>query len=262
MTSDSAAAARRTYKAFARSYDDFNHAYMNERWTARLLGRAEAAGLTGDRLLDVGCGTGHSFIPMLDRGWKVTGCDVSPEMLEIAAEKSEGRAALQPADMRNLPGFGTFDLVWAVNDAVNYLLSTVELTAALAGMRANLTAGGLVVFDANTLATYREFFGADHQVEVDGRRFVWSGMVRPDELEPGAFFEARFDGVGEGVEAHSHRQRHFPEHEVRGAIHAAGLACLEVTGERDGDLEAGLDELVHTKAVYVCGAREGVAVST
>lgn len=68
------AGVRRTYDFFASSYDDFNHAYMNVRWTARLLGRAEAAGLVGDRLLDVGCGTGHSFIPMLDRGWCATGC--------------------------------------------------------------------------------------------------------------------------------------------------------------------------------------------
>ena len=38
--------------------------------------------------------------------------------------------------MRELPAFGEFDLVWCLDDAVNYLLSTEELEQALSGMRA------------------------------------------------------------------------------------------------------------------------------
>jgi SAM-dependent methyltransferase len=250
--------ARRSYDAFAPSYDDFNHAYMNVRWTARLLARAQAAGLDGgDRLLDVACGTGHSFIPMLARGWRVTGCDISPAMLKLAEEKGEGRARLELADMRSLPRFGEFDLVWAVNDAVNYLLTEDELVAALGGMRRNLAANGLIVFDVNTLATYRGFFGAEHEVRRNGRRFVWSGQMGTGDIAPGAICEAKFGGEGAGVEPHVHRQRHFPEQEVMAAIDAAELSCVEVTGERDGDLGPGLDEDLHTKAVYVCRVSPG-----
>lgn len=39
--------ARTTYDAFAPAYDDFTHAYMNERWTGRLLAKAEKHGLEG-----------------------------------------------------------------------------------------------------------------------------------------------------------------------------------------------------------------------
>lgn len=247
--------ARDAYDTFAAVYEDFNHAYQYERWTARLLAAAQRNGLRGRRLLDVGCGTGLSFTPMLTRGWRVVACDISPAMLEIARAKVGVKAELLVADMCELPRLGEFDLVWAVNDAVNYLLGDGELQDALAGMRRNLAAGGLVVFDSNTLAAYRGFFSRDVVVENGGRRFVWRGQMAADALAPGAVSESRFEAEGEEGLSHVHRQRHFTEAEVLEAIAGAGLRCLEVLGESGGELRAGLDDLVDTKAVYVCGLR-------
>jgi SAM-dependent methyltransferase len=244
--------AKETYDAFASTYDDFNHRYRYEHWTGKLLERAEATGLEGHRLLDVGCGTGLSFVLPLAQGWAVTGCDISPRMIEAAGARGGERVALHVADMRALPRFGQFDLVWAVNDAVNYLLDPAELQATLAGMKRNLAPEGVVVFDVNTLAAYRSFFGEEMVVERQGRRMVWRGMGSTTKGAAGSIFEARFDGEGSGVEAHTHRQRHFPEAEVLAAIEAAGLACVELRGELEGELEQGLDEDRHTKAVYVC----------
>ena len=246
------AEAQRTYDAFAASYDDFTHQYMYERWTGRLLGKAEEAGLEGKRLLDVGCGTGLSFIAMLDRGFEVTGCDISPQMLEQARAKVGEEATLLVADMRELPVLGEFDLVWAVNDAVNYLLSGEELEAALGGMRKNLAPGGVIVFDVNTLLSYRGFWSGEFAVEHAGKRFTWTGHGSPDGMVSGSVFEARLEGEGEGVEAHVHRQRHFAEPEALAAIEAAGLRSVGVYGELEGELEPELDEERHTKAVYVC----------
>src|SRR5215203_5837035 len=90
--------ARETYDSYAAAYDDFNRDYMYERWTGRLLAIAEEAGLVGNKLLDVACGTGLSSLPMLGRGWEVMGCDVSPRMLEIARGKVGERAELVLAD--------------------------------------------------------------------------------------------------------------------------------------------------------------------
>ncbi len=41
----------------------------------------------GQRLLDIGCGTGMSLVPFLDQGLSLTGIDSSPYMLDKAAQR-------------------------------------------------------------------------------------------------------------------------------------------------------------------------------
>ncbi|HKF82159.1 MAG TPA: class I SAM-dependent methyltransferase [Solirubrobacterales bacterium] len=243
---------KETYDSYAPVYDLFNHRYMYRQWTRKLLAKAEEAGMGGKRLLDIACGTGMSTIPMLDRGWEVTGCDISPAMLDVARSKVGTRADLFEADMRNLPDFGEFDLVWAVSDPVNYLLGGDELKAAFDGMRRNLAPSGVALFDANTLVTYATFFSKEIVVEEDGKRLVWLGLQMPEIVEPGMYAEARFEAEGNPDVAHVHRQRHFSEDEVLIALDAAGLHCISIFGELNGALTPGLDENHHTKAVYLC----------
>jgi SAM-dependent methyltransferase len=247
--------AEQAYESIAPVYDDFTAHHDYELWLGNLLPEARRHGLSGRRLLDVGCGTGKSFLPMLERGWEVTACDISPSMLALAQAKAGNAARLSVADMRELPVFGEFDLVWALDDAVNYLLSGEELAAALRGMRANLAPDGMLVFDVNTLQAYRTFFAEVQQVERGGRLLAWRGQASTDTA-PGAISEARFeiapDGNGGGdAETHVHRQRHFPEAEVREQLEAAGLECLDVFGHGfDAVFKQPVEELVHSKAVY------------
>lgn len=245
-------AVRETYDTFAPVYDNFNKGYLYERWTGRLLDKAEEAGMGGKRLLDVACGTGLSSLPMLDRGWTVTGCDISPAMLELAREKVGDRVKLLEADMRELPDLGEFDLIWAINDPLNYMLSGEELEAALDGMRRNLAADGIALFDVNTLVTYRNYFSRDIVIEEEGKQLVWSGQQTAADIAPGMFAEAKFDVPGRSELTHVHRQRHFGETEVLKALDAAGMRCVALYGELEGNLTPGVDEDFHTKSVYLC----------
>ena len=173
----------------------------------------------------------------------VTGCDISPAMLERAREKAGDAAELAVADMLDLPKFGEFDLVWALDDAVNYLLSPEELSQALAGMGANLAPTGLLLFDVNELQAYRTFFAETTVVERGGRRLVWRGMASAD-VPPASICESQME-VAPG-EVLAHRQRHFPEAEVRAALAEAGLECLGLDGVPTQPLAP-----THTKAIYV-----------
>jgi SAM-dependent methyltransferase len=243
-----------TYDAFAPTFDEFNARYQFRRWTQKLLETAEAGGLRGKRLLDVGCGTGLSFVLPLERGFEVTGVDISAAMLARAEGRTEGRARLLEADMRELPTLGEFDLVWSLNDAMNYLMDEDELVAALAGMRRNLAPDGVVLFDLNTLTQYRGFWSERLVVEgEDGRRFVWNGLA--EDVRKGGVYESSYEGSGEGVEPHRHRQRHFPVVQVLAAIGTARLRTVAVLGEHEGELSRGVDEDFHTKAIYICQAR-------
>lgn len=251
--------ARQTYEAMAPVYDDFTAHHDYDGWLADLLVVLECHGLRGRRLLDVGCGTGKSFLPLLPHGWHVTGCDVSPAMLALAEKKVGHSVKLSVADMRALPTFGEFDLVWALDDAINYLLSMEELEAALRGMRENLASAGLLLFDVNELLVFRTIFAETEVIEQGGRRLVYEGRACRDAA-PGSIFESRLEVEGyrgdslRGDQAHLsvHRQRHFPEVEVRAALHQAGLECLDVYGQGfEGIPQQPLDTSIHTKAIYV-----------
>ncbi|HEY3553168.1 MAG TPA: class I SAM-dependent methyltransferase, partial [Solirubrobacterales bacterium] len=220
--------------------------------TATLLARAEAEGLQGNRLLDVGCGTGFSFVLPLERGWQVTGCDLSPAMIETARAKVGNRAELHVADMRKLPDLGEFDLIWSINSPMSYLLTTDELTATLAGMQRNLAPQGLVMFDLLSLKTAKTFFVDVLSVERGGKKFRWKGVLSADEVVPGVIGGGQLEEEGKDNPVDRHRMRHFAKAEVLAAIEAAGLRLAHALGEEDGDLHDPLDEEVHATALYIC----------
>src|SRR3954453_24180348 len=120
------------YELLAPFYDLYTHDYAHE----DLLGEIEAIalehGLGGRRLLDVGCDTGKSFVPMLARGYEVTACDISPAMVERAREV--GDADVFVADPRELPVVGPFGPAIALDDTLNYLLSEEEVRLAFEGV--------------------------------------------------------------------------------------------------------------------------------
>jgi ubiquinone/menaquinone biosynthesis C-methylase UbiE len=253
------------YEAIAPVYDEFTAHHNYDLWLGNLMPKLEKHGIPGKRLLDVACGTGKSFLPMLRQGWEVTACDISPSMVAIAREKVGDEVALSVADMRELPVFGEFDVVFCLDDAVNYLLDTEELTQALTGMRRNLGPGGLLMFDVNTLESYRTFFGEEVVIEREGKKLIWKGRTSPD-APPGSIAEASFEvepldeSAGPPIPPELHRERHFSEAEIIAAMEKAGLECLDVYGHHhDAIPHQPLDEVKHTKAVYIARAAGGDA---
>lgn len=240
------------YDRTAPVYDHLTAHHDYELWFANLLPGLEREGLRPGRLLDVGCGTGKSFIPMLERGWSVTAVDVSERMLEIARAKVGARADLRAIDMRILPALGEFELVWSLDDAVNYLLSRADLDACLQGLRRNLADHGLCVFDVNTLASYRGFFAATEHVDAGDEHLTWHGH-ETSEFAPGALATATLAiRSPHGCERIVHRQRHIPHDEVEHALAENGLELAAVYGiTPTAVLEQPLDESRHTKAIFV-----------
>ncbi len=247
-----------TYDTFAGFYDAFTAHHDYDRWTGELLEAAGLGGARGGRLLDIGAGTGKSWLPLADAGWSVTACDVSAEMLRVAAGKVGGRPVrLLQRDARRLEVLGEFDLVWALDDVANYLHSGPELGSALAGMRRNLAPGGVVVFDANTLATFCSFFASTHVVEDDDHLMIWRGGVDPGTFTSGQLAHAQLDAFSRGAGGWSrtisrHAQRHHSEQSIRRALTNAGLVAEAVLGMTfDGALDREADEQRRSKTIFI-----------
>src|SRR4051794_13338524 len=91
------------YEEMALVYDAFTSAYDYGRWLSAIEDYAREHGFEGRDVFDVACGTGKSFVPMVERGFRVTACDLSPAMVRLAERKAAGLADIHVADMRSLP---------------------------------------------------------------------------------------------------------------------------------------------------------------
>jgi SAM-dependent methyltransferase len=247
--------AAEAYKGLAPYYDELTREHDYDAWTFHLEQGARRFGVGGRRLLDVACGTGKSFLPLLDRGYEVTGCDLSPEMLEQARAKAPG-AELFLADVRALGRIGEFDLITCLDDIVNYLIGEGDIEAAFASLAPNLAPEGVLVFDVNTLSTYRTTWACDMTLDGQGLFLAWRGRSS-EEAEPGCVAElvieafSAVDDVGYERVTTRHLQRHYPHAEIERALAGAGLEAAGVFGLLpDGSLDELADEDLHHKLIY------------
>jgi len=106
------------FDSVAESYDNWYFqpvGQMYDRLEKEAIARLLPSPATGDRLLEVGCGTGHWSAFFAERGFRVTGLDISGRMLEMARKKRIPRAAFYQSDAGAIPfADDTFDLAAAI----------------------------------------------------------------------------------------------------------------------------------------------------
>jgi SAM-dependent methyltransferase len=255
--------ARHAYDVFAAFYDDFTADHDYDGWVGKVEALVRELGVPGRAVLDLACGTGSSFAPLLSLGYAITAVDVSPAMAAEASRKGGGRVPVHVEDMRELPALGRFDLVWCLGEAVNYLHGGQELAAAFAGVRRNLREGGLLVFDIVTLGSFRSIFSSLSVTASGDRVLVLDGKGPPDLGEGGAAEVCiermvRDDERRWRREKSVHLHRHHPEDTLRAALEHGGFRVEAVRGSSYGEpLDPEPDELRHAKLVFA--ARRGRA---
>lgn len=255
LTAISSPGALEAYEALAPHYDLLTAGYDYGRWIKRLDRLLVEHNRPGQRLLDVGCGTGHAIGPLRQLGYEVTACDLAPAMV-AHARVIHPDVETMVADMRALPAIGPFDVALCLDDTVNYLLDGDELRAAFRSVRSVMARAGLFTFDANTPVTYETTFARARVAEDDRRLLVWRGHGR-DEQAPLAratveiFERAAVDALWHHTRS-DHVQRCWSDQELRHALAAADFALLAVLGQSTGaTLEPCPDPTRHTKFLYI-----------
>lgn len=156
------------YETLAAMYDALMDDVDYEAWADYIDRMLQKHGGPGKRLLDLGCGTGCISIPLAQRGYQVTGVDISEEMLAAAREKSR---ALQldidwrKQDLTSLQLFDeagnemVFDVAIATFDVFNHLTDPEDLQMLFHTLNPLLADEGVLLFDVQTPYKLREYLG-------------------------------------------------------------------------------------------------------
>lgn len=116
-------------------FSNFADKYEDESFTQGTIGEVDfiEKEINNDKnckILDVGCGTGRHAIELTKRGYRVTGVDLSENMLKKAQENASNAGFeidFRQADARNLPFEGEFDLVIMLCEGGFPLMETDEM---------------------------------------------------------------------------------------------------------------------------------------
>lgn len=96
-------------------------------------------------ILEFGSGTGIHGKLLAQSGYKVTGIELSQQMVD-RAEEIKGFSCRQ-GDIRNVNLGRTFDAVISLFHVMSYQVTNLDIQAALSNAAAHLLSGGLFVFD-------------------------------------------------------------------------------------------------------------------
>ncbi len=108
----------------------------------------------GSSVLDAPCGAGRHAIELASRGVRVTGVDISSEMIAEAREqagKANVNIGLRESDMRELPWEAEFDAAYCFGNAFGYL-DSVGTRAFVQAVARALKPGSRFVLDSGQVA--------------------------------------------------------------------------------------------------------------
>ena len=200
------------------------------RGVQELLGSAPGA-----RVLDLACGWGRHAVELARRGYRVTGLDWSPVLLE-RARRSARRAGVEvdwvQGDVRELPWTGEFDAALSLFSSLGYFLSDAEDLRALRAARAALKPGGVFLLETmHRDQVVREYAERDWWRTGDGwtvwTEREWDGIT-------GVTHETLRWRAGDREGAKSHAMRVRTATEWLASLAEAGFTAMECFGDWDG----------------------------
>ncbi len=195
-------------------------------------------------ILDLACGEGTFAVEMAKEGYNVTGVDLSPEMLRLAAKKAEKENVSVDfinQDMREINVEGKFDLATCWFDSLNYMLSPEDLEKTFRNVVGALKPGGHFVFDIRTVYGLMDYFGFNVGVAArpcavlldSPEAFVVSRPEWDHESQTATWLITGFmqeNGHWERIEE-THHLRGYDLEEVRQAEEKAGLTEIVCFGD-------------------------------
>lgn len=227
------------YTDFAAVYDRLMQDVDYDAWARYYASLMQKNGVPkGGAVCECACGTGSLTIRLQAAGYRMTGIDLSREMLSVAQQKARENGQLIPFVMQDMTGLRLHkrqDAVLCTCDGLNYLLSPERTRRFFRAAYAALKPGGLLAFDLSTPEKLRETLG-NHTLGSREKEtaYVWQNTwnERSHTVSMAlSIFVREQDGRYVRLEEEQTQRAHTLE-ELREYLEDAGFVHIRFYGDR------------------------------
>ena len=241
------------YMGFAGIYDLLMDDFDYPAWTEYYLKLLSERGVVAKNICECTCGTGSITVELAKRGLRVTGVDISREMLENAAEKARNAGQMIQfvcQDMCALQLPKPVDALICTCDGVNYLTTEKRVLAFFEAAYRQIKPGGVFAFDISSAHKLRNVIGsAFFGEEREDVAYLWQNRLENDIVTMDiTFFIRAEDEFYERVQE-THRQRAHEIDDILRLMTAAGFKDIKVYGDRTFDSPKEDEPRIHFSAV-------------
>ena len=228
------------YHALAASYDRLTSDVDYEAIVAFYHKILEKEGICPKTAVDLACGTGSVALILAQMGYRVTGVDISEEMLTVAQQRA--------CELDNMPMFVCqalqemrlprgVDMAVCALDGLDYILDPADCKEAIRRVYKALNPGGIFIFDVNTPEKLRAMDGQVFLDEDDDVYCVWRGEF-DEETNICSYGMDLFQRQGNVWHRsfEEHREYAYTVEQLTDYLRSAGFTHIRVYA--DGKLEA------------------------
>jgi len=176
------------YSQFAHVYDVFMEDAPYDQWVSFTKDICDKYDSSPKKVIDLGCGTGEISLRLANKGYVVTGVDLSQDMLTIADQKSQEQGlevTWIKQDLRTLEGISGFDLAVSYCDVINYIPELEDLRNTFENIYHSLKEDGLLIFDVHDVEYVKNDLIEHTFSDVnDEMAYIWNcfGSEHPGEM--------------------------------------------------------------------------------
>ena len=213
-------------------------------------------GLQPRTAVDLACGTGSVALILAELGYRVTGVDMSEEMLTVASQRAweqESQPIFVCQKLQDLILPRGVDLAVCALDGLDYIIDPDDCREAIARVYRALNPGGIFIFDVNTPEKLRAMDGQIFVDEDDDVFCLWRGEF-DEETNICSYGMDLFQRSGQVWHRsfEEHQEYAYTEEQLRHYLKAAGFTHIRVYG--DGQLR---DPMQGEQRIYF-SARKGI----
>lgn len=176
-----------TYSNFAYVYDIMMGGIPYDEWAEYVKGLLEKDDIkTGSRIVELGCGTGAFTLEMCKLGYKMSGIDLSPDMLSVARDKFAktdfADTVFSEQDMQEFTVPEKVDALVSVCDSINYVIEDGGLDKVFRCAQDSLKSNGVFVVDLKTRYFYENVLAYNTMAEnFPTCSYIWDNYYHEED---------------------------------------------------------------------------------